>query len=167
MAKPRTRLHYISWFKIVNCKIWSDVYQKLPVLFYQNFSFISPKSKIFRVWSNLSFRLHVPRWRQGCVDDVVSAASGIVPDLVAGVAKTDWPVAVVARALAGEAESIPGWQGLFLFERKKITSDMCYFQQCHVNIRMPRQGNGQLYQTKIIVKIILSLRFRRTKGEQT
>ncbi len=80
------------------------MFPKLPVLFYQNFSFSSPKSMIFCVRSNLSFRLHVPRRGQGCVDDVVGAASGVVPDLVAGVAKTDWPVAVVARALAGEAE---------------------------------------------------------------
>jgi Cation-channel complex subunit UNC-79 len=38
---------------------------------------------------------------------------------------------------------------------------MCYFEQREANIRMPRQGgNSQVYQTKIAVKIIPSLRLR-------
>ena len=38
------------------------------------------------------------------MDHVVGSPPGVVPDLVAGVAESDWPVAVVARALAREAQ---------------------------------------------------------------
>lgn len=42
------------------------------------------------------------------MDNVIGPTSGIVSDLVAGVAQADRPVAVVAGALAGEAESHGG-----------------------------------------------------------
>ena len=49
------------------------------------------------------------------MDHVIGSPPGVVPDLVAGVAESDWPVAVVARALAREAQGHGSLKNIKIF----------------------------------------------------
>ena len=64
------------------------------------------------------------------MDHVVGSPPCVVPDLVAGVAKADRPVAVVARALAGEAQ---GDGGLMKYRSVRYISGQIFYPISPIN----------------------------------